>query len=170
MPEPLAVRLAVPADAAAIAMLSRDHIEQGLPWRWRPERIVRAIRDRDTNVVVVGEPGAIVAFGIMSYNDDDAHLLLFAVQHSSRRRGIGSALLKWLEEVAGSAGARRIRLEARRDNPAARHFYSEHGYHERALVHSMYCGIADGVLLEKWLRDPLDRLPAGLPAAVFGRP
>jgi len=78
----IAVRLAVPADAAAIAAISRDHIEQGLPWRWRPERIVRAIRDRDTNVAVVGEPGAIVAFGIMSYRDDDAHLLLFAVERS----------------------------------------------------------------------------------------
>ena len=29
------VRLARRADAAAIAALSRDEIEHGLPWRWR---------------------------------------------------------------------------------------------------------------------------------------
>jgi [ribosomal protein S18]-alanine N-acetyltransferase len=147
-----AVRLAVPADAAAIAALSRDTIEQGLPWGWRPERIVRAIRAPDTNVAVIGPPGAVSAFGIMRYREDDAHLLLFAVDPARRRQGLGSALLLWLEEVARVAGARRIQLEARRDNEAARSFYSEHGYHERAIRPGMYRADVDGIKLEKWLR------------------
>jgi len=149
----VALRVATPADAPAIAALSRDTIEAGLPWTWRAPRVARAIHDAETNVVVVGAPGALDGFGIMSYLDDDAHLLLFAVAPRRRRRGVGSAILAWLEAVARAAGARRIRLEARRGNEAARLFYNEHGYHERAIVPRMYSGMADGIRLEKWLRD-----------------
>ena len=148
----LALRLATPADAAGIALMSRDTIERGLPWTWRPERVARSIRDANTNVVVAGPAQAIAAFGIMSYLEADAHLLLLAVHPLRRRAGLGSAILEWLEDVARAAGARRIRVEARRDNIAARSFYNEHAYHERAIREAMYSGMADGVRLEKWLR------------------
>lgn len=148
-----AIRLATAADADDIAEMSREYIEHGLPWGWRVDRVARAIRNPDTNVVVVGPRGALVAFGIMSYLDDDAHLLLFAVRRSSQRRGIGSAILRWLEAAARAAGAKRIRVEARRENVAARNFYSEHGYHERVIAKGMYSGVVDGVRLEKWLRS-----------------
>ena len=147
----LAIRFAAPDDAGAIAALSRDEIEHGLPWTWREPRVRHAIADRDTNVIVVGPPGAVAAFGVMYYTDDDAHLLLFAVHRSRQRQGVGSALLRWLEQAARAAGAQRIRVEARMDNVAARSFYNEHGYHERKLAPRMYSGRLDGVRLEKWL-------------------
>ena len=116
----VAVRLARAFDAEDIAAMSRDYIEHGLPWTWTAGRIEAAIREADINVVVAGERGAISAFGIMSYPADDAHLLLFAVRQNQRRRGVGSAILRWLEEAARTAGAKRIRVECRRDNSAAR--------------------------------------------------
>lgn len=146
------IRIANRDDAAAIAQMSRAYIEQGLPWSWRTGRVARAIESPDTNVVVVGPPEALLAFGIMGYLDDDAHLLLFAVHEAHRRQGLGSQVLAWLEDVARAAGAKRIRVEARRDNEAARNFYNEHGYHELAIRHAMYSGVMDGVTLEKWLR------------------
>ena len=148
----VSIRLATRADAADIAAMSRDYIEHGLPWRWRHDRIAAAIANRDINVAVVGEHGAITAFGIMSYAEVDAHLLLFAVRSARQRTGVGSAVLLWLEAVARTAGAKRILVEARRENVAARNFYSEHGYHERTIKKAMYSGIIDGVRLEKLLR------------------
>ena len=148
----LTIRLATRADAAAIAALSRDEIEHGLPWTWREPRVRNAIADPDTNVIVVGPAGAVAAFGVMYYADDDAHLLLFAVHRSRQRQGVGSVLLQWLEDAARAAGASRIRVEARMDNEAARSFYNERGYHEGAIVRRMYSGALDGVRLEKWLR------------------
>ena len=147
------VRLATLADADEIAAMSRDYIEQGLRWGWRYKRVARAINDPETNVVVVGPPGALAAFGIMSYSDDDAHLLLLAVRRASQKRGIGSAVLSWLEEVARAAGAQRIHVEARADNSAARNFYNIHGYHECCIETARYSGVIDGVRLEKWLRS-----------------
>jgi [ribosomal protein S18]-alanine N-acetyltransferase len=152
MIEGVAIRLAVRADAAAIAAMSREYIEYGLPWGWHEERVAAAIADPQTNVVVTGSSAAIIAFGIMSYLDDDAHLLLFAVRRAHQRRGIGSAILAWLEEAARVAGAARIRVEARRDNVAARSFYNEHGYHELAIKRRMYSGVVDGIRLAKRLR------------------
>jgi ribosomal-protein-alanine N-acetyltransferase len=117
--------------------MSRDQIEQGLPWRWNPERVRRALRDRNTNVAVAGEGRHLLGFGIMLYADEDAHLLLFAVDPAHRRQGIGAALLEWLET-------------------AARNFYGALGYHEQRIVRGMYSGVEDGITLEKWLvRDPV---------------
>src|SRR4051812_10943078 len=111
-----AIRFATLADAGAIARMSRDLIEHGLPWSWTPERVGRSIGNPETNVVVIGPPGAVVAFGIMFHAEEDAHLLLLAVSADAQRGGMGSAVLKWLEEGARAAGAKRIRVEARRDN------------------------------------------------------
>ena len=148
----VAVRLATAADAEDIAAMSRDYIEHGLPWTWTEARIEAAIRDPDINVVAVGEHGALSAFGVMSYTDDDAHLLLFAVRRAQQRRGVGSAILRWLEEAARTAGAKRIRVECRRDNAAARNFYCEHGYQELSITTKFYRGLKDGIHLVKWLR------------------
>jgi ribosomal-protein-alanine N-acetyltransferase len=148
----VAIRFATLADAGVIARLSRDLIEPGLPWTWTPDRVARSIGDPSTNVVVTERAGAVAAFGIMYYAEDDAHLLLMAVRTEDQRSGIGSALLLWLEAAARAAGARRIRVEARRDNEAARNFYNEHGYHERAIKARMYSARVAGIRLEKWLR------------------
>jgi ribosomal-protein-alanine N-acetyltransferase len=90
----------------------------------------------------------------MIYRDEAAHLSLFCVKASHRRQGVGSAILRWLEDVARTAGARCIRLECRRDNAAARDFYGEHGYHERAIARGYYQGREDAVQLEKFLIPP----------------
>ena len=146
------VRIASKLDAEAIAAMSRDLIEHGLPWTWRAERVTKAIEASNTNVVVVREQTELDAFGIMEYWDDDAHLVLFAVRPACQRRGIGSSVLYWLEASAQAAGSKRIRVEARRQNVAARSFYNEHGYHETAIKSRMYSGVVDGIHLTKYLR------------------
>jgi len=137
--------------------MSRDLIEYGLKWRWRTERVARAINDSDTNVAVLRRDEELIGFGIMEYLDDEAYLVLFAVAKPSQRQGVGSALLRWLEAAARAAGSQRIRVDTRRENIAARCFYNEHGYHERILASRMYGEAVDGVRLEKWLRSPMSR-------------
>jgi ribosomal-protein-alanine N-acetyltransferase len=150
------VQIATLADAEQIAGISRDQIEQGLGWSWTVARVQRSIRDPDTNVAVVRERDSMVAFGIMKYREEVAHLLLFAVRASHQRHGYGSLVLRWLEAVALTAGVTRIDLECRRDNAAARNFYGEHGYHEHVISRGYYGGVEDAVRLEKWLVAPVD--------------
>ncbi len=150
---PWQIRLATQGDARAIAALSRTEIEHGLPWRWTPPRVQRAIADARTNVCVAMQYGSLLAFGIMVYADDTAHLSLLAVSPSARRQGAGSAVLLWLEQVALVAGVAQVQLEARHDNGAALAFYRRHGYEQKGTVAGMYLGVADGVRLEKLLAE-----------------
>ena len=147
----LHISIAQESDAAEIAQMSRDLIEANLPWTWRPERVSRAIQAEHMNVAVVRERQTPMAFGIMEYWDDDAHLVLFAVRPSRQRQRTGTAVLQWLENSALVAGSQRIRVEARRDNLAAKNFYNEHGYHELKIKARMYSGVLDGIQLEKWI-------------------
>ena len=143
------VRLATPADARAIAELSREAIEHGLGWTWTRQRVLKCIGDRSTNVAVADEQGRVLGFGIMKYGDDKAHLSLFGVQSIHRKRGVGSLLLAWLEKCAAVAGNERIGLEARSDNEIALAFYAKQGYRPIGTATGYYHGQVDAVRLEK---------------------
>lgn len=147
------IRLATRADAPAIAVLSRDRIEQGLGWSWTAERVLRSLLDGGTNVVVATEAARVLGFGIMKYRDDEAHLLLLAVRADAGRRGIGSAMLRWLELSALVAGLGQVYLEARLTNAAARAFYAKRGYREIQTLPGYYQGREACVRLAKdlWL-------------------
>jgi ribosomal-protein-alanine N-acetyltransferase len=153
MSETCEIRLAVPSDAARIAAMSRDYIEDGLGWGWTPARVTRSIRDRSTNVALAEWGAELAGFGIMKYLDDDAHLLLFAVLPKYRRNGIGSKLLDWLETTATTAGIELIFLEARQTNATARAFYAARGYRELAVL-THYYGSEDAVRIGKDLGLP----------------
>ncbi|MEO7762062.1 MAG: GNAT family N-acetyltransferase, partial [Casimicrobiaceae bacterium] len=114
----------------------------------------KCIRDAATNVIVIREGLGLAGFAIMRYKDDEAHLLLFAVDANRRRRGIGTALLDWLEATALMAGIGVVYLEARMRNMAARGFYRQHGYTEVAHVARMYRGVEDGMRIAKdlWVK------------------
>jgi ribosomal-protein-alanine N-acetyltransferase len=155
----LTLRLAREADALQIAQLSRDQIERGLGWSWTTQRVLRSIFDAETNVVVALEAGKLSGFAIMKYHDDEAHLLLLAVRPGARRKGAGTALLKWLEQAALTAGVGQVWLEARFGNAAARAFYRQLGYREIQVLPGYYQGreacvrIARDLWLEHWETD-----------------
>lgn len=149
------IRLATARDANAIAVMSRDQIEQGLPWRWTADRVRGCIRAPDINVLIADCEGrSLLGFGIMHYREEEAHLLLLGVTPRQRRRGVGAALVEWLEAVARTAGLTRVMLECRRDNESARNFYGALGYHEQMIVRRMYSGVEDGITLEKCIAAP----------------
>jgi len=141
MNSPATIQLASTADAPAIARLSRDLIEQGLGWRWTAARVRRSLFDAATNVAVVrGDDGGVAGFGLMRYDDDEAHLLLLAVASAQQGRGLGMALVTWLELPARVAGLKRVWLEARDGNLGAVRFYRRLGYREFARVPGYYEG------------------------------
>ena len=68
------LRLGQPGDAAEIALMSRDLIEVGLRWRWRPERVQEALLSRQHLAVIARDPRArshLLGFGIMELRAAD---------------------------------------------------------------------------------------------------
>ena len=151
-----AIRLATPADARAIAELSRDAIECGLGWNYTPARVLAAVRSRITNVAVICEGASLLAAGIMDYGDTSAHLVLLGVRREYRRRGLGRHLVGWLEACAVTAGLRTVGVEVRADNPGGLAFYGALGYQLRDCVIGYYDGRLDALRLTKALfeREP----------------
>lgn len=147
------LQLATQAEVLAIARMSRDLIERGLGWSWTPRRVLHSVVDPQTNVVVALEASHLIGFGIMKYHADEAHLLLLAVYPAAARRGVGSALLTWLEKAATTAGLGQVYLEARASNAAARAFYRRAGYAEIQQLPGYYQGQEPAVRLAKdlWL-------------------
>ena len=143
------IELAAPQDARAIAELSRDTIEHGLGWSWTPARVLHAMRDPSTNVAVIRQRGSMVAFGIMQYGDDFAHLSLLAVHPTQRHRGLGAHMVAWLERSASAAGIKRVRLEARADNLSALAFYERLAFTRSGIIAGYYEGRIAAVQLEK---------------------
>jgi ribosomal protein S18 acetylase RimI-like enzyme len=146
-------RLAAPADAYEIAVMSRYLIEVGLRgWTWPPERVGKAIRARDTNVLVADVKQHLVGFAIMDFGETAAHLSLLAVKPTHQRCGIGKQLVAWLEEAALAAGITSVSLELRSNNFPARTFYRMLGYKELAYIPGYYRGVETAVKMGRDIR------------------
>ena len=146
-------RLANPADAYEIAVMSRYLIEVGLRgWTWPPERVGKAIRARETNVLVADVKQHLVGFAIMDFGDTAAHLSLLAVKPTHQRCGIGKQLVAWLEEAALAAGIASVSLELRSNNFPARAFYRMLGYKELAYIPGYYRGVETAVKMGRDIR------------------
>nr|WP_301334520.1 GNAT family N-acetyltransferase [Variovorax dokdonensis] len=123
-----------------------------MPWRWTPQRVSVAIRDRSTNVLVARRAAAALhGFAVMQYGDETAHLSLLAVRESARRHGVASALLEWLEASARVAGIQTLRLEVRASNLGAMAFYARMGFVESGIRTGYYEGLEDAFRMSKRL-------------------
>ncbi len=150
-------RLARYSDAMDLATCARDLIENKLTWSWTPPRIARQIRDPNTTVLMGEFGGQFAGFAIMSFAEEHAHLNLLAVLPAFRGRGLGRALLAWLEKTARYADARRIILEVRAGNNAARAFYRKLGFREVAYKFGYYQGRETAVRMCRQLDSDVNK-------------
>ncbi|MCG6874124.1 MAG: GNAT family N-acetyltransferase [Betaproteobacteria bacterium] len=156
----LTLRLATPADAQAIAVMSRDLIETGLGWSWTPARVARSIANRDTTVLAACDGHLVIGFAIMHFGDDRGRLNLLAVHPRYQGAGLGRRMNLWLEECALVAGIEAIELELRRGNVGARKFYERLGYRSAGVVTRYYRGEEDALRMARDIRRTVGPAPA----------
>ena len=149
----LRLRAAHRSEAAAIASISRLHVEHGLRWRWTPPRVRKQIDDPDTMTLVASVDGKIAGFGIMHFGDLRAHLVLLAVEPRYRKSGVGGALLQWLEATCITAGIQDIRLEVRAGNHLAQRFYRNRGFTNVGRISGYYDRREAAVIMERKLAE-----------------
>jgi ribosomal-protein-alanine N-acetyltransferase len=140
-PSAIAVRPARADDSLAIARMSRDLIEAGLPWRYTPGRVAALIADDETAAIVACDGGRVPGFALMTLGEENAHLVLLAVDPMARRRGVGRALIDWHVATARVAGLVSIGLELRADNDGALAFYRHLGFVETGFADGYYEGV-----------------------------
>ena len=143
------VRLARGEDAQDIALMARDLVERGLGWSWTRARVGKSIAHRDTMSIMMCRGTRMIAFAILFFGDEHAHLNLLAVRPEFQRLGLGTRMIRWLEESARVAGIRAIHLEVRARNQQARRFYRQLGFLEMALLPKYYRGVEAAVWMAR---------------------
>jgi len=147
---PYRLRLADNGDIQDIAVMSRCLIEVGLRgWTWHPTRVARALRARETCVLVADIGGRAAGFAITEFGDTRAHLSLFAVKPAHQRRGIGVAMIEWLVESALTAGIGHFTVEMRANNFAARSFYEALGFQQQQYISGYYQNIEPAIRMRR---------------------
>ena len=115
-----------------------------------------SLRAPDANLAVASRDIQVAGFGLMQYQDDEAHLILLAVDADCRRAGIG-ARAGGMAGTLRPHGRHRHRLpRGAASNLAARAFYRSLGYREVDRIPGYYQGQEDGVRIAKdlWLQPP----------------
>lgn len=141
--------LARKADVPKLASMARSLVEAGLPHSWDEGRIRGCLNNQDCVVLVARDGKRVVGFAMMEFLEARAHLVLLAVEPGYQGRGIGWALLEWLETTARTAGTFLIHLEVRAGNLAARRFYAKAGFAEAGTRRGYYNGSEDAVKMAR---------------------
>lgn len=146
------------ADAPVLADIVRDVIEQGLPHTWTVDRVRAQMRHPECAVITARDGRRLAGFASMQFLDAHAHLALLAVRGAYRQRGVGRALVEWLEACARTAGIFEVRLELRAGNAGAYAFYERLGFRQAGVSAGYYAGREDAI---RMIRD-LSLLPAAM--------
>jgi ribosomal-protein-alanine N-acetyltransferase len=150
----ITLQLAARNDAGAIAAMSRDLIEAGLGWEYRPERIRALMNDPENATLVARDGDRVIGFAIMSFSEAHAHLILMAVRPAAQRQGVGRRMTRWLVESALAAGIASIHLELRAQNVGAYAFYRALGFGETLRLPGYYRGRETAIRMVRVLRAP----------------
>ncbi|HEV3287229.1 MAG TPA: GNAT family N-acetyltransferase [Steroidobacteraceae bacterium] len=146
-------------DAAQLAAMSRQLVEEGLRPAWGAARVGWHVRNADSVVLTARSGLELAGFAIMRYAEDVAHLNLLAVAPAHRRRGVARRLVRWLEETALTAGTFVIGLELRASNEGACAFYRSLGYREIGEIPGYYQGVESALRMTRDVRGSAAPLP-----------
>jgi len=145
----LRIREARLSDIDSIYDIERRSFKDPYP---KPLLLSLMILHPDT-FLVAEESGEVVGYVVGALMRRGGHVLSLAVHPLHRRKGVGSGLMKALEEVLKSRGAKRVELEVREDNVEARAFYEKLGYKPVRRLRRYYSDGSNAVAYRKEVKD-----------------
>ncbi|HID10737.1 MAG TPA: ribosomal-protein-alanine N-acetyltransferase [Candidatus Latescibacteria bacterium] len=104
---------------------------------WNEEDFLLAIVNLNYEAIVA-ELDGLVGYAVSWFSKEEMHIGNLAVAKAYRRRGIGSALLSHILDLAKQRNIIRATLEVRVSNEAARRLYLAHGFFETGVRKGYY--------------------------------
>jgi ribosomal-protein-alanine N-acetyltransferase len=147
------VREFLPEDLPAILAIQRKCTSAA---QWSEEDYLQLAGNPGGSILVAdrGKAPSSKLQGFVAFHRviDEAELQNMAVDPENQRRGIGRALLEAGAQRLQSAGVRRIFLEVRTSNTAARRLYSSTGFRARSIRKNYYRDpVEDALVLQMTL-------------------
>lgn len=141
-------------DALRYVPLAKDHVplllpveHEAYPDPWTQGMFLQEIRNGASHFYLVFEGEALVAYGGFWLLIDEIHITKLTVAHTHRRRGLGAALMTFLERHGLSVGGRTVRLEVRESNGAARALYARGGFQEIGVRKKYYAATGENAIV-----------------------
>jgi [ribosomal protein S18]-alanine N-acetyltransferase len=154
----LLLRSYEPHDFAALYKLDQSCFLPGISYSKTTLRYFLTLASADCVVAV--EEGHIVGFVLSEENPPLAHIITLDVAEKHRRQGVGTAMLRQVEENLALRGVRSVLLETATDNEAAVAFWKRHGYRIEATLKRYYLRQIDAYEMRKILPGAMSKASA----------
>jgi len=142
-------------DFEALHALDRACYPPGISYSRRTLKWFLALPGADCLVAKSGdESNEIVGFIIAEADGADGHIITIDIAESCRRTGVGTALLREMEQRLAARGVRRVSLETATTNEPAVAFWQRHGYRSHGVLPGYYLGRLDAYSMSKKLTAP----------------
>lgn len=110
------------------AVIEMEH--ENYPYPWTHGNFIDSLRHGYQAYVLRGASGKLLAYFLMMYAVDEAHLLNITVAAHLHGKGIGRWLLDQASSVAKSEGMHSMLLEVRPSNERALQVYQHYGFNQ----------------------------------------
>ena len=128
------VRRMTMEDGAAVAEMEHQLFSDA----WSEKSILETL-DQTNTICLIAEKAGRTAGYLLAYTAaDEAEIARIAVVKELQRQGAARALLTELESVCGSGGIKKILLDVRSGNSAARALYANAGFKEDGIRQRFY--------------------------------
>ena len=136
-------------DFAAIHKLDQACFVPGISYsKWTLQHFL----DLDSADCLIAEEGKELAGFILAESHPPlAHIITLDIAATHRRKGVGSALLREIEEHFAYQGVQSVLLETAVDNESAVAFWQRHGYRIEATMKQYYLRRIDAHEMRKIL-------------------
>lgn len=142
------VRRMTMEDGAAVAEM--EH--QLFPDAWSEKSILETLEQTNTICLIAEKAGRTAGYLLAYTAADEAEIARIAVVKELQRQGAARALLAELESVCGSEGIKKILLDVRSGNGAARALYAGTGFKEDGIRQRFYENpVEDAILMSREL-------------------
>ena len=142
------VRRMTMEDGAAVAEM--EH--QLFPDAWSEKSILETLEQTNTICLIAEKAGRTAGYLLAYTAADEAEIARIAVVKELQRQGAARALLAELESVCGSEGIKKIILDVRSGNGAARALYTSTGFKEDGIRQRFYENpVEDAILMSREL-------------------
>ena len=149
----LSLRAYDPADFETLYSIDQACYPRGIAYSRSTLRQFLALPGADCLVAQTGKgrEWAIAGFIVAESAGADARIITIDVLEAHRRAGVGTALLRAIEQRLAAGGVRRVELETATSNAAGVAFWERHGYRKTGVLRGYYLGRLDAWKMRKTL-------------------
>jgi ribosomal protein S18 acetylase RimI-like enzyme len=149
----IALQPYAPADFESLHAIDQACYPRGIAYSRSTLREFLSLPGAECLVARAGQAphATMTGFIIGESGGTEGRIITIDVLEEYRRGGVGTALLRAMEQRLAARGARRIELETATSNAAGVAFWEHHGYRKTGVLHGYYLGRLDAWKMRKTL-------------------